>query len=152
MGSANRRWFWVAAVALVAGLLWWTQTRDGDRVDAPPRPEPVVAEPAPEPPPSEPEAVRERPEPGAEGESEPIATPLPRDEVQLPATGAPDGGVDDDDPASIEVKRDRMLGVVLEQLEEDLRAAEEAGDEQRAARIRVRRDRLEQQRNELTAQ
>ena len=130
-----------------------TQTRDDDPVDAPPRLGPAAAEPTPAPSRLEPEAAeQERTEPSAEDEGEPFVTPLPRDEIQLPAKAAPDGGVADDDSSSIEEKRDRMLGVVLEQLEEDLRAAEEAGDEQRAARIRVRRDRLEQRRNELTAQ
>lgn len=153
MSSANRRWFWLAAVALVAGLLWWMQTLGGDRMDAPPRPEPVAAEPTPAPLRLEPEAAEpERKEASAEDEGEPFVTPLPRDEIQLPAKVAADGGVADDDSSSIEEKRDRMLGVVLEQLEEDLRAAEKAGDEQRAARIRVRRDRLQEQRNELTAQ
>lgn len=149
MGSGKRRWFWVAAAALVAAVLWQSQAKDVGPVAEPEAPVPVAGEREPEPP-SKPEAVQVRPEPTSD-EGEPLATPLPRAEVELPAKAVPDGGVMDDDPASVEEKRDRMLRVVIEQLDEDLRAAEEAGDEERAARIRVRRDRLKEQRSESTA-
>lgn len=81
---------------------------------------------------------------------EPFAAPLPRDEVQLPEKrSAPDAGIESDDPATVEEKRDQMLSVVLDRLSEDLRAAEEAGDEERAAQLKVRIERLEKRRDEL---
>ena len=43
-----------------------------------------------------------------------------------------------------------MLGVVLDRLQGDLRAAQEAGDEERAAQLKIRIDRLEQRRSELS--
>jgi hypothetical protein len=42
-----------------------------------------------------------------------------------------------------------MMGTVLDQLNEDLRAAEEAGDDERATDLRIRIERLEARRREL---
>lgn len=154
MSTGKRRWFWVAAAALVAAAIWWMRAADERPIPEPAAPDPSEAEPTPVPSPPEPEAVPARPMPMPSGddESEPSAMPLPREDVELPAKQVSDAGVADADPASPEERRDRMLGLVLEQLDEDLREAEEAGDEERAARIRVRRDRLKEQRGEIGAQ
>jgi DNA-binding ferritin-like protein len=60
-----------------------------------------------------------------------------------------DAGVEDDTPADANGRRDAMLTTVLDRLEQDLRAAEEAGDEDRASQLRVRIERLEERRREL---
>lgn len=153
MSSGKRRWLWVGAVALVAAAIWWTQATNKGPIADSAAPEPSHGEPAPAAPPApEPELVPPRPTSGGDDEGEPSAVPLPREDVELPAKQASDAGVVDTDPSTPEERRDRMLGVVLEQLDEDLREAEENGDEERAARIRVRRDRLKEQRGEIGPQ
>ncbi|MFW2387424.1 MAG: hypothetical protein ACN4G0_03755 [Polyangiales bacterium] len=153
MSSGKRRWLWVGAVALVAAAIWWTRSTNERPIADSAAPEPSHAEPATAPPsPPEPERAPPGPTPSGDDEGEPVAVPLPREEVELPAKQASDAGVADADPSTPEERRDRMLGVVLEQLDEDLREAKEAGDEERAARIRVRRDRLKEQRGEIGAQ
>jgi len=87
-------------------------------------------------------------EPEAPDDAEPIAAPLPRDEVELPSPSSPvDGGVAD--PDSVERRRDEMLGTVLGRLNADLAAAEESGNEEEAERLRIRIERLSQRRDEL---
>ncbi len=150
MSSKSRRWVWVFAVALVAAALWWLLPKQ-DRVDdLPSIPEPPELQAAPAP---RREARVDETDPVApsdEGDGEPLAKPLPRDEVLLPEKqAAMDAGVPNDDSASVEEKRNRMLGVVLDRLRDDLRAAEDAGDGDRAERLKVRIERLEQRRSEL---
>lgn len=141
MSSGRRRWLWIAIVAVLAAI-WWLVPRGTSPSQAP-----AVVEPA-EPPPAA-ERIAQPEEPTSDDE-EPFAAPLPRDEVELPDTPAmPDAGVASDDPASLEEKRDQMLTAVLDRLRRDVSAAEEAGDDERAARLRVRIERLEQRQSEL---
>lgn len=86
-------------------------------------------------------------EPEDMDDREPVTVPLPRDQVELPSTAPADGGVDD--PISVEQRRDEMLSTVLERLSAELEAAEEAGNEEEAARLRIRIERLSQRRDEL---
>lgn len=148
MSSKSRRWVWVFAVALVAAALWSLLPKQ-DRLDELPSiPEPPELQAAPAP--RREVRVDETAPVTPSDEGEPLAKPLPRDEVLLPEKrAAMDAGVPNDDSASIEEKRDRMVGVVLERLHDDLRAAEDAGDEDRAERLMVRIERLEQRRSEL---
>ena len=148
MSSNSRRWVLIFAVALVAAATAWLLPRQDHASDLPSIPEPPELEAAP---PSRLDARVD--EPGLDvpsEEREPLAKPLPRDEVLLPEKlAAMDAGVPSDDPSSVDEKRDRMLGVVLDRLHDDLRAAEDAGDEERADRVRVRIERLERRRSEL---
>ena len=152
MSSDKRRWIWVSAVALVAAAFWW-------RTPAEPAPEePVPEEPREamrakrESPPAPPE---EAPRPEAapvENEEAPSAPPLPRDEIELPPTSQQsDAGVPIEDASSTQEKRERMISIVLDRLEQDLRDAEEADDEATAARLRVRIERMKRQRDELAS-
>lgn len=140
----------MVAVALAAAAAWWLYPEDGSS-----RQPSSIREPAETPTTAEPRrqalaAARDQDAP-ADEEGKPVATPLPRDEVVLREKHeTSDAGVANDDPASTEEKRDRMLEVVLDRLQEDLRAAQEAGDEARAAQLEVRIDRLVQRRSELT--
>jgi hypothetical protein len=140
MGSTRRRWVWLAIVALVAAI-WWLVPRRTSPSPTPPVPEPQAVEPQRK---STPVLeAREAPE-----DAEPIAAPLPRDEVELPSSSPPvDGGVAD--AGSIEQRRDAMLGTVLDRLNADLAAAEESGNEEEAERLRIRIERLRQRRDEL---
>lgn len=148
MGSEKRRWIWIATVALAAAALWWLYPEEPPPSQAPSIPEPPALQASPEPSRSKMAAPSESDAPSDVGE--PFAAPLPRDEVQLPEKrSAPDAGIESDDPATVEEKRDQMLSVVLDRLSEDLRAAEEAGDEERAAQLKVRIERLEKRRDEL---
>jgi hypothetical protein len=148
MSSKSRRWVWVFAAALVAAAVAWLLP-SRDRVgDLPSTPEPPELQTAPAP---RLEARVAEPDFDAHSEmGEPLAQPLPRDQVPLPEKrAAMDAGVASDDPASVDEKRDRMLGVVLDRLKDDLRAAQEAEDDERVERLRVRIERLEQRRSEL---
>ncbi len=145
MGSTKRRWVWLAIVA-VAVVAWWLFPRAPTSApSASPAPAAV----------SEPPSAERRPtpaeiptEPVGTDEQEPIAAPLPRHEVELPEPpSSMDGGVED--PVPVEQRRDEMLGTVLDRLNEDLRAAEEAGDDEEAARLKIRIERLRQRRDEL---
>ncbi len=131
---------WLAIVALVAAI-WWLVPRRTSPSPTPAVPEPQAAEPQ----------RRSTPaleEPEAPDDAEPIAAPLPRDEVELPSPSSPvDGGVAD--PDSVERRRDEMLGTVLGRLNADLAAAEESGNEEEAERLRIRIERLSQRRDEL---
>jgi len=152
VGSSRRRYIWITLVALAAAALLWV---DAKEEDAPPAPEatPASAPPtraapaAPDPPPEVPAEV----EPPPAADAPPTAAPLPREQVELPSSQkAPDGGVPERDPAATEERRNDMMGTVLDRLNEDLRAAEEAGDEERANELRIRIERLEARRRELT--
>ena len=140
MSSTRRRWVWLAIVALLA-LVWWLVPRP---TSPSPTAEPATSErrePTPKPGsiPVEHEETKER---------EPVAVPLPRHEVELSEAAAPaDGGVDD--PVPVERRRDEMLSTVLARLNAELEAAEEAGNEEEAARLRIRVERLSQRRDEL---
>lgn len=154
MSSQRRPWFWIGSVVLAAAAAWWLYPKDS----GPSRP-PSIPESAEAPPDAKPQrqpralAAPTNGDAPTDEEREPSATPLPREEVVLPEKQkTADAGVPTDDPASTEEKRDRMLGVVLDRLQEDLRAAQEAGDEERAAQLKIRIDRLEQRRSELTEQ
>lgn len=153
MSSERRPWVWIASVALAAAAAWWLYPRDSAPPTAPAVSESAEAVPTPEPQ-QQPQALADpaQSDTPADEEGEPFVTPLPREEVVLPdRQGATDAGVASDDPISREEKRDRMLGVVLDRLQDDLRAAQEAGDEERAAQLKIRIERLEQRRSELSA-
>jgi len=151
VGSSRRRYIWITLVALAVAALLWV---DAKEEAAPPAPEATpasapatrAAPTAPDPPPQVPAEV----EPPPAADSPPTAAPLPREQVELPSSPqAPDGGVPERDPASTEERRNDMMGTVLDQLNEDLRAAEEAGDDERATDLRIRIERLEARRREL---
>jgi hypothetical protein len=156
MGSEKRRWVWVMIVAVVAALVWWLVPQGTS-----PSQEPKATsetDPARNAPTREafedpsPSVEVDRPPIGADSpDAPPTAKPLPRDEVALPATaGVFDAGVEDDEPPTdANRRRDAMLTTVLDRLEQDLRTAEEAGDEDRASQLRVRIERLEERRREL---
>lgn len=156
VGSSRRRWIWITLAALAAAALLWADANEADAPEtssaatasAPAKPSaPATSTLAPEAPeePDKPELPPPAPD------APPTATPLPRGQVELPSSAqALDGGVPERDPASTAERRDDMMASVLERLNEDLRAAEEAGDGERAAQLRVRIERLEARRRELT--
>ena len=115
MSSNSRRWVWVFAVALVAAASWWLLPKQDHAGDVPSIPEPPELEAAPSP---RLGARVDEPDLDAPSdEGEPLAKPLPRDQVPLPEKLAVmDAGVPSDDPSSVDEKRDRMLGVVLDRL------------------------------------
>ncbi|MGB5284420.1 MAG: hypothetical protein WBN29_07905 [Polyangiales bacterium] len=152
MSSEKRPWFWIASLALAVAAAWWLYPQDSGPGRAPSFPDSAEAIPTPEPQ-QQPQALAApaQSDTPADGQGEPFATPLPREEVLLPEKQrTADAGVASDDPISREEKRDRMLGVVLDRLQDDLRAAQEAGDEEQAAQLKIRIDRLEQRRSELS--
>jgi hypothetical protein len=143
------------AVGLTAAGVWWLSGPDGRHGPAHSAEVPAEAQKAPaEPSPRGIVAAREAEDavdsdPAAD-DGEPIAAPLPREEVVLPEKlGTADGGVASGDPASNDERRDQMLGVVLDRLQEDLHQAKDAGDEERAAQLQIRIDRLEARRSAL---
>ncbi len=154
MGAEKRRWVWVIIVAVVAAVVWWlvpqgtspsqepaAETKANDRERAQ-RAAPVDPLPAAGTRPASGDAER--------ADAPPTAEPLPRDEVALPPTpGAGDAGVPGDAAGDPAARREAMLTTVLDRLREDLRAAEDANDEEQAARLRVRIERLEARRQEL---
>ncbi len=152
MSSEKRPWFLIASLALAAAAAWWLYPKESGPGRAPSFTDSAEAVPTPEPQ-RQPQALAApaQSDTPADGQGEPFATPLPREEVLLPEKqGTSDAGVASDDPISRKEKRDRMLGVVLDRLQGDLRAAQEAGDEERAAQLKIRIDRLEQRRSELS--
>mgnify|MGYP001814838212 CR=1 FL=1 len=156
VGSSRRRWIWITLVALAAAALLWAEAHEPDAPEtqsattdsAPARPSASTASTLS---PEAPEEADELDPPPPSPDAPPTATPLPRGEVELPPSAqALDGGVPERDPASTAERRDDMMAAVLERLNEDLRAAEEAGDAERAEQLRVRIERLEDRRRELT--
>ncbi len=144
---------WVVIVAVVAAAVWWLVPQGTSPSQEPDPQEPAAtapARPAPiEAPPPDVTADEEATQ-ALDDDASPTAAPLPRDQVELPAdVGATDAGVRDDAPVDVAARRDAMLGTVLDRLREDLQAAEEAGDAEAEARIRVRIERLEARRQEL---
>ncbi len=148
MTSKRRLSIGVLTVGLAAAGVWWLSAERDRPGPASSTKTPSEAQAPLEPSPRAIAAPQDRKV--AADDDEPVAAPLPRDEVVLPEKqGTVDAGVASVDPASREERRDRMLGVVLDRLHEDLRHAKDAGDEDRAAQLRIRIDRLEERRSAL---
>lgn len=143
MISEEHRWWWIAIVALIAAAIWWLVPRTTGPGQAPARFEPPDI-------PKHAGRLAEDEATRTDADAPPTASPLPREQIELPDARLSDAGVALDDGTRRAGRRGQMLTLVLERLRDELATAEEAGDEERATQLRIRIERLERLRTELT--